>query len=513
MKMTTRSVAEIYHELTKYAPDTLHRHPTIDWDHPPVAFKSYATGKRLDLARYLPLAQQPLSERVFADGMTAEERSLAALSHLLYFTNGVTAIIPYPDRPFLMRAAPSAGGLYPTEIYVLSRGYPGLVDGLYNFRIADHTLVGFWEGPAVDRLQELCFDHPALAAADLVVVATGVFHRSAWRYQDRAYRRILLDTGHVLGNLEMMAPWFDRVAVPVGGFADDALDDLLFLDGEEEGAIAVIPLLPRARLTDAIRQAPSALPSAIGTLSSPPPEGRRLHALHEATKIALAARPEGHAEVAAPTPTERFRLSAGETLDAPPIDWQGALGDAIVLRRSTRAYTGDPLERSELAALLDFTYRPDLSPDPRVAADPGYFDLSLLETYLAVHDVTGLEPGCYHYNSARRELRQVRFKSLRDEVQFLCLGQELGGRASAVVFHTTDLSRAIARYGDRAYRYLHLDAGHLGERLNVAAIRLGLGASGIGGFFDDHVNELLGIPESQAVVYITTLGRPAPTQP
>ena len=55
---------------------------------------------------------------------------------------------------------------------------------------------------------------------------------------------------------------------------------------------------------------------------------------------------------------------------------------------------------------------------------------------------------------------------------------------------------------------MHLDAGQLGQRLNVAAIALGLGASGIGGFYDDEVNEALGIPEEEAVVYITTLGRP-----
>jgi nitroreductase len=53
-----------------------------------------------------------------------------------------------------------------------------------------------------------------------------------------------------------------------------------------------------------------------------------------------------------------------------------------------------------------------------------------------------------------------------------------------------------------------MDAGHLGQRINVAAVKLGLGASGIGGFFDDQVNQVLGIPEDEAVLYITTLGRP-----
>jgi nitroreductase len=53
-----------------------------------------------------------------------------------------------------------------------------------------------------------------------------------------------------------------------------------------------------------------------------------------------------------------------------------------------------------------------------------------------------------------------------------------------------------------------LDAGHLGQRLNLAAIYLTLGVSGIGGFFDQQVNEVLGIPPDEAVLYITTLGRP-----
>ena len=70
------------------------------------------------------------------------------------------------------------------------------------------------------------------------------------------------------------------------------------------------------------------------------------------------------------------------------------------------------------------------------------------------------------------------------------------------------MKKAIEKYGDRVYRYLHLDAGHLGQKINLAAIHLQLGVSGIGGFFDDQVNEVLGIPEDEVVIYITTIGRP-----
>ncbi len=77
-----------------------------------------------------------------------------------------------------------------------------------------------------------------------------------------------------------------------------------------------------------------------------------------------------------------------------------------------------------------------------------------------------------------------------------------------VVFHTADLPDAVSCFGDRAYRHLHLDAGLIGERLDLASLAVGLGASGIGGFFDDQVTGLLGIPSEQAVVYITTIGVP-----
>jgi SagB-type dehydrogenase family enzyme len=506
----TTSVAEYYHEQTKYTAEGIARGGRgLDFNKQPVPFKDYATATGYDLTRHLPEGGELRSDAELAAwraGLPEDERSLAELSHLLYFTNGITAVIPYAGQPFLMRAAPSAGGLYPTEIYVAAQGHPILPDGLYNYQVRDHSLAHFWAGDARSRLAEAAFGHPDVARADLVVVCTGVFERSAWRYEDRAYRRILLDTGHVLGNLALYAPRVGRRVVPVGGFADAAVDDLLFLDGEEEGAIAMVALLPAA--------APPSDPAGPTALPGPRhprrelAAGQRLLALHEATRIppGEAPPPVPPAEARPVEPTHRFHV--GEAIQAGPLVWEGTLGPTIMKRRSTRTYSGEGLSREDLAQLLDFTYRPDLAPAEDVGP-PALFAPHLLETFVVVHDVEGLDPGCYHYDPATRVLRQTRFTTLRDQVRYLALGQDLAGSAGAVVIHTADLPRAVAQYGDRAYRYLHLDAGHLGERLNVAAIRLGLGVSGIGGFFDDEVNDMLGIPEREAVLYLTTLGKPS----
>jgi len=179
----------------------------------------------------------------------------------------------------------------------------------------------------------------------------------------------------------------------------------------------------------------------------------------------------------------------------------------MLKRRSTREYNGASLTIEELKALLDFTYQPHHYANQGLDDQPDFFTLNLVETFIAVSAVTGLEDGCYYYAPAEQELRQIRFKNFRRELHFLCLGQNLGRDAAVVLFQTADLKTAVEQYGDRVYRYLHMDAGHLGQRLNLAAIHLGLGVSGIGGFFDDQVNEVLGIPPEEAVLYITTLGR------
>ena len=128
---------------------------------------------------------------------------------------------------------------------------------------------------------------------------------------------------------------------------------------------------------------------------------------------------------------------------------------------------------------------------------------------MVVSDVAGIDPGIYYYVPTSHELRPMRSGVSRETLQHLSLGQELGRDAAVQVLHLADLVRALERYGERAYRYLHLDAGHLGQRLNLACVHLGLGVSGIGGFFDDEVGDLLGLADlqRQALLYITTIGQ------
>jgi SagB-type dehydrogenase family enzyme len=496
------SASQYYHERTKYHPETIAtKSRSLDWSNQPIPFKEYKIGNSYDLKPYLSPSD-------------TDSQLWGRLSRLFGCSYGLTAKLPTMGTAVYLRSAPSAGGLYPAEVYLISRGTQLLPPGLYNYQAQTHSLIHFWESEVWSTLQNACFWHSALETTQLALVTTAVFYRSAWRYEDRAYRRILLDTGHLLGNIELASAVNAFRPHLIGGFQDQTINDLLYLDIQTEAAFNVIALADLLEPQQHLSRGKTALPSAIADTYPDLADGQLLAYLHGCTEIPPTENPPTTL-VLEPKPSleDKYNLPFCLKISTKtnPIDWKeklSGLETTILKRRSTRAYSGGELTLDELKALLHFTYHPEDYIEQELDPDPDYFALDSLETFLAISGVVGLEEGCYYYAPKAQELRQIRFKNFREELHYLCLGQELGRDAAAVVFHTADLKLAISEYGDRAYRYLHLDAGHLGQRLNLAAIYLDLGVSGIGGYFDDQVNEVLGIPADEAVIYITTLGRP-----
>jgi SagB-type dehydrogenase family enzyme len=500
------SFASYYHEQTKYHPETIaSKNKVLDWGNQPSVFKEYKIGTIYDLQPFLTAS--PTED--------PDIRAWERLSRLLACSYGLTAKIPSMGNPIYLRTAPSAGGLYPAEVYLISRGTKLLPSGLYSYQPLTHSLIHFWASEVWTKLKEACFGHLTLKNTSLALVTTAIFNRSAWRYEDRAYRRIFLDTGHLLGNIELAGALYGYRPHLIGGFRDQAMNNLLYLDADQESVMTVIPLTDLQTVNPAIAESPiTALPSPTCHDFPSVKEGELLKTFHRATEIQEETPKELLLSQIIHQGSEdkyNFPFCLKISTQTSPINWGNNLAElekAILRRRSTRAYTGEFLTLDELKALLSFTYQAQDYEGQSLDSHPDYFDLSLIQTFIAVSGVTGLEEGCYYYAPQAQELRQIRFKNFRSELHYLCLGQDLGRDAGAVIFHTADLEQAVQKYGDRAYRYLHLDAGHLGQRLNLGAIQLNVGVSGIGGFFDDQVNEVLGIPEDEAVLYITTLGRP-----
>ncbi|MEO0396770.1 MAG: SagB/ThcOx family dehydrogenase [Cyanobacteria bacterium P01_A01_bin.137] len=505
MTEASPSLAQHYHQRTKYFPEALPQ-GTLNWAEQPEVYKTYPLGSRFDLQGYLGSVEQ------------ASDQWWQRLSQFLFHSYGLTAkFTSSTGDTVYLRSAPSAGALYPAEVYLISRGTSQLPAGLYNYQVKTHSLVRFWDDHPWQRLQEACFWHPALEHTHLAVVTSVIFQRSAWRYQARAYRRVCLDTGHLLGNMELAASLCDYRPHLIGGFVDDAVNDLLYLNGEAEGAIAILALADLLQVEQNLPRGCTALPSDLHPSDEVSPEDDGLlGAIHQASKITPQAdKSLEQAQTAKPRqlPSSQYGFPFGNNASTAvtPIDWGEGLEHltkAMLHRRSTRRYRGAAISLDPLRQLLDFSYHPEHYGAQGFDTQPDYFDLSLIQTFIVVLGVNNLDTGCYYYDPAATTLRQVRFKHFRRELHHLCLGQHLGRDASVAIIHTANLKLAIERHCDRAYRYLHMDAGHLGQRINLAAMRLGLGVSGIAGFFDDQVNDVLGIPEDEAVLYITTVGVP-----
>jgi SagB-type dehydrogenase family enzyme len=119
--------------------------------------------------------------------------------------------------------------------------------------------------------------------------------------------------------------------------------------------------------------------------------------------------------------------------------------------------------------------------------------------------------GVYGFWPERAEMEKTKSGDQRVAAAGLSVGQKLAGNACVTFSMIGDLEGAAGIYGDRGYRYVHFEAGAIGQRLYLAAEALGLGATGIGAFHDDEVQRHLNlVPNRGQVVYHFAIGYPVP---
>lgn len=170
-----------------------------------------------------------------------EPLTLQELSYLLWCTQGVK--LSPEDRPFTVRTVPSAGARHPFETYLAVNRVEGLEQGLYRYLALDHKLLQIKADRAfIDQLVNASFDQIFLKHAAVTFVWVAVPYRTAWRYGDRAYRYIFLDAGHVCENLYLAVQEIGCGTVAVDAYDDDAVNNLLGIDGLEQFAIYMAPV-------------------------------------------------------------------------------------------------------------------------------------------------------------------------------------------------------------------------------------------------------------------------------
>jgi len=229
-------------------------------------YKRYEKAEKIKLSKKLKgiskIFTKIIKTRKSVRSYSGSPMGIDELSTILYLSYGVTGTIS-PTREELKslnissirpideslilhrRIAPSAGALYPIEVYVVVFNVNGIEKGLYHYYPVEHLLEKIKVGDFRGNLGE-CFinkiNKEMVQSANLVLLMTAVFNRNQVKYGERGYRYILFEAGHVAQNVYLSSNAMDVGAVAIGGFNDDLLNGFLEIDGEDESAIYAVVL-------------------------------------------------------------------------------------------------------------------------------------------------------------------------------------------------------------------------------------------------------------------------------
>jgi len=186
--------------------------------------------------------------------------------------------------------------------------------------------------------------------------------------------------------------------------------------------------------------------------------------------------------------------------------------DAMNNRKSVRKYHNTPLSLKELSILLWNTQGIKGTSSTRSVTKrtvPSAGARHAFETYLLVNRVSDLNPGLYKYVAKEHKLVNWTKNRIRStDLTKACLGQDFTDKSALTFIWTAVANRMIWRYGERGYRYLFLDAGHVCQNLYITAESLGCGVCAVGAFNDDEINDILAVDgKREFVIYLASVGR------
>lgn len=387
----------------------------IDWNHQPDAFKVYPSSYR----------------RFFLDKTLPTHR-------FFMFIGGLTAQKSYPGVTYALRTNPSAGALYPTEVYVQIKKVNGFQDGIYHLSPGEKALVllvplrhdeGVENFLHVRNINGFCFLFSAL------------YYRSSWKYRDRAFRYCLHDTGHMLGTLEASCYLHDKT-YHIRYVFDKSKLNSFFGFGQEEFFLS-------AAIVGVEEDDDATLPATkIETIDGTHffEENILIEQSYAKTQFIVAHRQ---------TKNPKFNVT------------QELFLETLWKRRSARAFDSARNMTQEIFhRIMAFIMEPI----------PSDCDCKV-EIYAVIHRIESMYRGLW------KEGIYIKTGDFRSQTGYLCLEQALGSEGAVTFF--------LVGNEDVNYQALIQKAGIIGHRLYLIANYLGVGCSGIGAYYDGEVATFL----------------------
>ncbi|MGD8781381.1 MAG: SagB/ThcOx family dehydrogenase [Ignavibacteria bacterium] len=177
-----------------------------------------------------------------------ESLSLNEISQLLWAAQGITKKVKNPPLWWTIgewqggyRTAPSAGALYPLEIYLVAGNVENLTPGVYKYLPKNHELILQAKGDKREAIFDVASNQKWIKEASAVIVITAIYERTSVKYGDRAERYVHIEVGHVGQNIFLQAGSLNLGTVMVGAFRDDVLKEKVGMN-KNENPLAIMPV-------------------------------------------------------------------------------------------------------------------------------------------------------------------------------------------------------------------------------------------------------------------------------
>ncbi len=521
-----------YHRKTKHTIQSLyssgHR---LDWATQPNPFRVYDGAEVLELPTKFserPLELHSLIKQMIqsqCDGLQAALDSanlqdqapadLQSISELLFYSMAISAWkqIKGTSESWALRVNPSSGNLHPTETHILFDSWSGIENGVYHYRVRNHSLEKRSSASILKPLWAVLKrenDPPPNA----IICLTSIFWREAWKYRERAFRYCQLDLGHASAAICLSASLLGWQTGVINEFSDEEVSRLLGIESFDERPMLFIPLYAKVG-DEPVSHFDSAKPSGfIGSpnqLSSSQISYDIIEEVYRAGCLPSSDNVVGSTIIS----NARFILQSDDLAERLNLNNKSASLPAAssaqrVMRTRRSAVEMDHRFKSSLARfsriLIDSTRGFKSSFGKVLSFDPTERELShFVDILLYVHRVDGIAPGVYHFDRNTFDLTCLNESNCRNFSKYASCMQDIASDGIFAVSLVADMQSAFDVFGERFYRYVHQEAGFIGQLFYLTARSLDIDATGIGCFLDDEINRSL--PEGMEVVYNFTFGR------
>ena len=243
------TLSEVFHENSKIfralianlsnIPTSLNQDQLIELSS--TAFKQYSTAESKSLLTGKSIDQELsnlFKNRRSKRDMTDQNIGFSELSDILFLSAGITKINPIDeDRNHFLRAYPSAGGMYPLEIYPIIFKCDDIDPGLYHYNVKENSLKLLDKGDHREKTSKMILESEIVSKCSVAIIITAFFSRTTIKYGHRGYRFILIESGHLAQNIYLTCTALGLACTGIGGFVDDEINAFLNIDGTNEAAV------------------------------------------------------------------------------------------------------------------------------------------------------------------------------------------------------------------------------------------------------------------------------------